>query len=271
MYDAIYPEEYIDWTHFYDTMLTLNGGIDVLVYAGTYDQQDGPLTMYEWMHDLKTLQINNNAFWTQARKVYYIPDGADNSTVGGYYRSDSRFTFLAVPKAGHFVPTTNMPATRAFLRDYLSSARALGCYNATREANKCSSADIMCSYLRNETSGQDCSGHGSCDSVVTGKCSCETGYRGSDCSKQVTVLQDKFNAIINFNGTRIFYMQYEAGVFSGDDWELSLTNLNAFNVYLSAGLAVDPTESTNDIEVKGQTYVKISSRAFPSLKSSFVI
>ena len=38
VYEAIYPEEYIDWTHFYDSMLTLNGGIDVLVYAGAYDQ-----------------------------------------------------------------------------------------------------------------------------------------------------------------------------------------------------------------------------------------
>ena len=66
-------------------------------------------------------------------------------------------------------------------------------------------------------------------------------------------------------------MQYEAGVYAGDDWELSLTNLNPFSVYLSPGLAVDPTESTNDIEIKGQTYVKISSRAFPSLKTAFVI
>ena len=37
VYEAIYPEEYIDWTHFYDSMLTLDGGLDVLVYAGTYD------------------------------------------------------------------------------------------------------------------------------------------------------------------------------------------------------------------------------------------
>ena len=112
VYNAIEPEEYIDWTHFYDDMLTLNGGIDVLVYAGHYDQQDGPLTMYPWMKDLQTLKRNKDNFWKQARKIYYLLDGGDNSTVGGYYRSDSRFTFLSVPKAGHFVPTTNMPSTR---------------------------------------------------------------------------------------------------------------------------------------------------------------
>lgn len=93
-------------------MLTLNGGIDVLVYAGTYDQQDGPLTMYPWMKDIKVLRNNNNKFWSQARKVYYINDGKLNSTVGGYFRSNSRFTFLSVPKAGHFVPTTMLQASR---------------------------------------------------------------------------------------------------------------------------------------------------------------
>ena len=62
--------------------------------------------MYAWMHDLRVLRNNNDAFWKQARKVYYIDDGMVNSTVGGYYRSDARFTFLSVPKAGHFVPTT---------------------------------------------------------------------------------------------------------------------------------------------------------------------
>ena len=38
VYQAIAPEEYIDWTHFYDDALTLNGGVDLLVYAGNYDQ-----------------------------------------------------------------------------------------------------------------------------------------------------------------------------------------------------------------------------------------
>jgi len=87
----------------------------------------------------------------------------------------------------------------------------------------------------------------------------------------VTELTDKFNALIPFNGTQTFYMQYDAGVQADSDWELTLVNVNPFSVYLSAGLAVDPTESTNDIEVKGQTYVKLSSRSFPSLKASFVI
>ena len=42
-------------------------------------------------------------------------------------------------------------------------------------------------------------------------------------------------------------------------------------MYLTAGLAADPSENINDIEIKGQTFIKVSSRAFPSLKTSFVI
>jgi hypothetical protein len=84
-------------------------------------------------------------------------------------------------------------------------------------------------------------------------------------------LQDKMNSVLRFNGTQTYFMQYDAGVYASQDWELTLANANPFNVYLTAGLAADPSESINDIEIKGQTYVKISSRSFPSLKTSFVI
>lgn len=184
MYEAILPEEYIDWTHFYDDMLTLNGGIDVLVYAGVYDEQDGPHTQLPWIKDLKTLQGNGNQFWKQARKVYYLQDGQGNNVVGGYYRSDQRFTFLNVLRAGHFVPWTNMATSRQFLKDYLN-VQKLGCYNATRQANQCSTADIMCSYMAN-LNGDICSNNGVCDAVLTGHCQCNDGFRGADCSKPVT-------------------------------------------------------------------------------------
>jgi len=66
------------------------------------------------------------------------------------------------------VPTTNMATTRQFLRDYLSPKRSLGCHNLTRMAeNQCSTADIMCDYMASDD-GEDCSGHGICDSKVTG-------------------------------------------------------------------------------------------------------
>ena len=87
----------------------------------------------------------------------------------------------------------------------------------------------------------------------------------------MTSLQDKMALSLGFQGTQTFFMQYDAGAQPQNDFELVLSNSNAFDVYVSAGLANDPSEFKSDIVVKGQTYVKITSRAFPSIKSSFVI
>ena len=92
-------EEMIDWSSFYDK--SIYEGMKMIVYAGEFDQRDGPVTQYGWMKDLLKLAPN---FWEQSRKIWYIND----NLVGGYFRYDpiSSFTFLTIPKAGHFVPTT---------------------------------------------------------------------------------------------------------------------------------------------------------------------
>ncbi len=41
-------------------------------------------------------------------------------------------------------------------------------------------------------------------------------------------------------------------------------------MYILSGLSQDPSEFNNDIEIKGQTSLKVTSMAFPSLKASFV-
>lgn len=73
----------------------------------------------------------------------------------------------------------------------------------------------MCGHLKDDVTGADCSGHGSCDAKVTGQCTCQSGFRGADCSKSVTALTNKLNTVIKFNGTQSYYMQYDAGVFAG--------------------------------------------------------
>lgn len=148
------------------------------MYAGEYDQQDGPVTMYEWMKDLMVVRDDYHQFEKQPRQIYYLPDkdSTGNPIVGGYYRSDFKFTFLTVPKAGHFVPTTNMLATKAFLSDYIEQ-QSLKCHHT--DPVKCNPAPIMCKYMN------QCSGHGTCDSENSGKCKCDQGYGGADCSQQI--------------------------------------------------------------------------------------
>lgn len=129
----------------------------------------------------------------------------------------------------------------------------------------------MCSYTKNATFGLPCMGNGDCDSAFTGKCTCYKGYRGADCSKQVTNLYDGLSLTLGFKGSQSFYMQYDAGALPQYDFELTLSNANQFDVYVNAGVANDPSEFYSDIAVRGQTFVKVSSKTFPSIKSSFVI
>ena len=76
--------------------------------------RDGPVTMYDWMKEIKILNEKEPDFWDAARKIYYVKDYDGKQIVGGYYRESgtTTFTFLTVPKAGHFVPLTYKVPTR---------------------------------------------------------------------------------------------------------------------------------------------------------------
>jgi hypothetical protein len=73
--------------------------------------------MYDWLGDLVITDKAGSSFFTQARKIYYVPDGNGGFVTGGYYRFDSNmdYTFLTIPKAGHFVPSTNLQVTKQML------------------------------------------------------------------------------------------------------------------------------------------------------------
>ena len=129
----------------------------------------------------------------------------------------------------------------------------------------------MCKYMLNQTTLDDCSGNGACDVMFTGQCTCNPGFRGADCSEPVVNLFGGYTATIGFQGSQTQYFQYDAGVRPQDQFELKFSNANPFDVYISAGLGSDATEFNNDIEIKGQTYTKITSKAFPFLQSSFVV
>lgn len=100
----------------------------------------------------------------------------------------------------------------------------------------------MCGYTKNATFGLECMGNGNCDSALSGKCTCYKGYRGADCSKQVTSLVDKLSLSLGFQGYQTFFMQYDAGAQPMTDFELTLSNANPFDIYINAGLSTDPSE-----------------------------
>jgi pimeloyl-ACP methyl ester carboxylesterase len=80
-----------------------NRNSPVLIYAGEFDAQDGPATQNPWVRKLNV--PNYDEFWGQSRKIYYVwNETLSEYITGGYYRSSSTFSYLTVPKAGHFVP-----------------------------------------------------------------------------------------------------------------------------------------------------------------------
>ena len=83
--------------------------------------RDGPVTQIPWMKNIKILKDKDPGFWDRARKIYYVKDENGKQIVGGYIRDSEElpFTFLGVPKAGHYVPNTYKRPTIQFLEDYI--------------------------------------------------------------------------------------------------------------------------------------------------------
>ena len=94
--EALAADSLVDYSSYFNKLFERES--KVLIYAGEFDTQDGPISCEPWLRRLNIPDYSS--FWSEARSIYYL---SDNST-GGYYRQNSAFTFLTVPKAGHFVP-----------------------------------------------------------------------------------------------------------------------------------------------------------------------
>jgi hypothetical protein len=88
-----------------------------LIYAGEFDSQDGPATQDAWLRDM-TFE-GSEEFWSQSRQVYHLTN--PTTFVGGYWRESTYFSYLTVPKAGHFVPNNNYWASYNFFKDYIDN------------------------------------------------------------------------------------------------------------------------------------------------------
>jgi len=65
--------------------------------------------------------------------------------VGGYYRRtpNMKFTFMNVPKAGHYVPTNVIEVTKWMVLDIIFNS-TLQCYN---NQDGCGTAKMTCDYM----------------------------------------------------------------------------------------------------------------------------
>ena len=100
----------------------VDAGVPTMIYAGEFDSQDGAKSCEPW---LRTLPFTgSDEFWDSGRQIYWVPTptegyGANGFINGGLYRTNGVFTFLTVPKAGHFVPANYYPPSYLFINDFV--------------------------------------------------------------------------------------------------------------------------------------------------------
>ncbi|CDW88293.1 serine carboxypeptidase [Stylonychia lemnae] len=256
IYQAFKFEKMLDYSYWYNKLIENN--IKTLIYAGEWDQRSGPVTVDSFLQGVPNL--NKHDFWTQARKVYYVKKTDGTYVVGGYYREDKeqQFTFLTLPKAGHFAAGDQILVTNQFLTDYQVSD-SLICHKDKQL--DCQNEAMMCQHMN------FCNNHGTCQS--NGQCTCLQGFKSADCSEQAVQLVPSFHQKFETNGTQWIYFQFSQGLSYNHKYEFTLSSKQPIDLYISTGSDSDPNEFSHDLAFKGQNYMTIQSDHFPSL-STFV-
>ena len=115
-------------------------------------------------------------------------------------------------------------------------------------SNKCLSfADSMLAYMDN------CSGHGS-GSTSTGKCTCNSGWYGADCSTKVTDLSETTAVDENISGARWTYYSVPAT----EAFSLTVAADTGIELYIRQGLSEIPDYYTFDSVLKNQTGIQLT-------------
>lgn len=168
----------------------------------------------------------------------------------------TNFAYLVVPKAGHFVPTTNLLVTKQFLNDFIN-AQTIFCHDTT--GGFCSLTTIQCSYMN------DCNSNGNC---VDGFCQCNAGFTGADCKAPLIDLIDGYDQTLASNGIEWFYMAYSGTLQDGQSYSLTLDSDNKImDIYLFEDPTWFPTLTSYDMAFKNQQNLNLNSVAFPNLKT----
>jgi len=93
------------------------------------------ISQFIWMKQLLNV---TSEFWEQDRRIYHLKNGS----VGGYYQEEGKFTLMAVPKAGHFIPYFFYDSAKEVLDDFIKTG-SLTCRDC--RVNK-----IMCQAMQTE-------------------------------------------------------------------------------------------------------------------------
>jgi len=251
--EAFWPTQLENFAWYFEDIIRQE--LPVLIYAGEFDAKDGPKTQEPW---LRRLAFNDSVeFWDQSRKVYYVPDPVSgNQIIGGYYREVPNFTYLTVPKAGHFVPNNYYQPSYQFFFDYLNN-QSLQCHNP----DGCSVVDAQCDYMN------QCSEHGTCG--ANGQCTCVNGWKGADCSLKNNELVDTYYHSIMSNGPKWFSFSHTPANWYCEASVLRLRSITyAMDIYITADAKADVNQFSYDMVFKNQRDISLSSELIGALCGS---
>ncbi|CDW84139.1 kex1 protein precursor [Stylonychia lemnae] len=235
--NALNSESMFDSTNWFDMLYEDK---PVLIYAGQWDQRDGPSTIEDFLANSRRQAKSTTPISQQPRQIYYVKQKDGTFIVGGYqkYDSDSKLTILTIPKAGHF------------------SKQAL-CHKDKPE--DCQVTQTMCTFMSN------CNGNGVCGN--NGQCQCNIGFKGADCSEKVEILIDQYYKKIKTNGTQWLYYQYNTGLANNLYYEVVFSSQMPIDIFISSGWQSDPNEFKYDLALRQQNYVRLTSKQFPNFET----
>ena len=250
--EAFVMDNLIDYSSYVEKLIAQQ--LPVLIYAGEFDAQDGPKTQEYWLRRLNF--AGSDDFWRQSRQIYWVDDSSvttdDGQIVGGYWRESYFFSYLTVPKAGHFVPANYYLPSYQFFSDYISSQKLL-CHE--KGDNKCSVVSARCDAMNN------CHGNGNCDSY-TGQCVCEDGWKFADCAVASEPLKDGYVKTFDAKGPIWYSFTYNAPL-EGEQKNDTILGLAANNIgvdiYVSRGADSDPNNFSYDMSFRNVTSINLAS------------
>lgn len=166
VHDALRDDIYISQKHLVPNLLS--EGIKMLFYNGQFDLQDGPLGTERWLASMEW--AGRDAFAAASRLQWTV-----EGQVAGYVRKSLGLSFVVVNGAGHFLPRNQPEAALAMFRAFVRG-------QDLAEDPGHTAVNALCAYLDGCGEAED---RGSC---VSGRCQCNTGYAGQQCSFSVLPL-----------------------------------------------------------------------------------
>jgi hypothetical protein len=219
------PDFMVDYSYYYDYLIF--NRFPTILNGAEYDNRDGAKGLQIWMKTMLTKL--RDSYWEQEQKIYHFEDKFNATRVGGYYKQQDRFTYITLPKSGHMFTYFNYDSTTAQLADLIAS-NGLTCLNCSTVAEKCKAMN-------------DCNGNGKCG-ASNGVCTCNTGFKGADCSYTNTDLSRESHKIVLTRGDQFVYFTVP---FQTQAWTVSITSSSRdYTLYLKDGQKESPNQFNYD-------------------------